>query len=77
MTSNSEEKSADYEADVPCQTQGDGLKIAFNQKYMMNTLNAIDAEEAVLRFNSSVTPCVAHGKDEVGVRLLLPVRVQG
>lgn len=77
VMSNSEEKSADYEADISCQTQGEGLKIAFNQKYLMNTLNAIDAEETVLQFNTSVTPCIAHGKDEVGVRLLLPVRTQG
>ena len=75
IMSNNEE--ADYDADVPCDTQGDGLKIAFNQKYLMNTVNAINTEEAVLRFNSSVNPCVIQGKDEVGVRLLLPVRVQG
>lgn len=76
VTSNSEEKSADYEAEVPCQTQGDGLKIAFNQKYLMNTLNAIDAEEAVLRFNSGVTPVVVKTINGKGIRLVLPVRVQ-
>lgn len=75
VMSNSEE--ADYDADVPCETQGDGLKIAFNQKYLMNTVNAIGTEEAILRFNSSMNPCVIQGKDEPGLRLLLPVRVQG
>ena len=75
VMSNSED--ADYEADVQCDTHGDGLKIAFNQKYLMNTINAIDTEEAILKFNSSVSPCVIQGKDEDGIRLLLPVRVAG
>ena len=75
VTSNSEE--ADYDAEVPCETRGDGLQIAFNQKYMMNLVNAVDADEIILQFNSPVTPCVAHGKDRNGVRLLLPVRVAG
>lgn len=75
VMSNSEE--ADFDADVPCNTQGDGLKIAFNQKYLMNTINAIDTEEAVLQFISSVSPIIVQGKEETGLRLLLPVRVAG
>ena len=75
VMSNSEE--ADYDADVPCDTQGNELKIAFNNKYLMNTINAITTEDAVLKLNSSVSPCVVQGKDEVGIRLLLPVRVAG
>lgn len=75
IMSNSDE--ADYDADVAGSTHGDGLTIAFNQKYLMNSINAITAEEVVLRFNTSVTPCVLQGKDIVGIRLLLPVRVAG
>ena len=43
----------------------------------MNTINTISTEETILQFNSSVSPCVIHGKDENGIRLLLPVRVMG
>lgn len=68
---------ADYEADVACDTHGPGLKIAFNQKYLMNTINAINTEEAILKFNSSVAPCIVQGKDSNGIHLLLPVRVVG
>ena len=75
VMSNGEE--ADYDADVSCVTNGDGLKIAFNQRYLMNTMNVISTEQAVLKFNSSVSPCIVQGKDEDGVHLLLPVRVQG
>lgn len=75
VMSNSEE--ADYDADVPCETRGDGLKIAFNQRYLMNTIGAIADEYVILRFNGSTAPCVAEGKDTKGIRLLLPVRVMG
>lgn len=75
VMSNSEE--ADYDADVSCSTQGDELKIAFNQKYLMNTVNVVSTEEAVLKFNTSVSPCIIEGKDDKGLHLLLPVRVQG
>ena len=72
---NSEE--AEYEADIHCDTHGDGLKIAFNLKYLMQTVGTISADEAVLKFNTSVSPCVIQPKDGNGIRLLLPVRVQG
>ena len=75
IMNNSEE--ADYEADVPCETQGDGLMIAFNQRYLMAAMGAIDGEDAVMCFNSSVKPCVVKEKDGSGVRLVLPVRVAG
>ena len=75
IMSNSEE--ADYDADVACDTHGDPLVIAFNQKYLMSSINTITDEEAILKFNSSVTPCVIRGKDDNGIRLLLPVRVAG
>ena len=75
VMNNSEE--AEYEADVKCSTTGDTLKIAFNQKYLMNTLNSIGSDNVVLNFNSSVSPCVANGQDMDGTRLVLPVRVMG
>lgn len=75
VMSNSEE--ADYEAEIDCETHGDGLTIAFNQKYLMNTINSISGDEAVMKFNSSVNPCVVQARDEDGIHLILPVRTQG
>lgn len=77
LTVSGNTEQADYEAELPCQTQGDGLKIAFNQKYMMDTIGSIGTEEVVLQFNTPSSPCVVQGKGENGVRLCLPVRVQG
>ena len=79
VMSNSED--ADYDADVPCDTHGDGLKIAFNLKYLMGTMSTIDTDETILKFNSSISPVIIQPKVDDGInagfRLLLPVRTQG
>ena len=75
VMSNSEE--ADYEADVACETIGDGLKIAFNHKYLMETIASIVENEITLHFNTPVSPCIIGNKETSGFRLILPVRVAG
>ena len=56
IRNNSEQ--AEFEADVPCDTQGSALKIAFNEKYLMNTMNALESDDAVMNFNTSTSPMV-------------------
>lgn len=75
VTSNSEE--ADFDANVACTTNGDGLKIAFNHKYLMESIASVGEKEITMKFNSSVSPCIIQGKDSTGCRLILPVRVAG
>ncbi len=75
VMSNSEQ--ADFDADVECETHGDPLKIAFNHKFLMETINSITGNSIVMQFNSPITPCVVHEKDSDGWRLILPVRVAG
>ena len=66
---------ADFEADVTCQTQGENMNIAFNDRYLMSALNMIDGEEAVIKLSGAVTPVIVQGKDSDGIHLLLPVRM--
>ena len=76
VTGNSEQ--ADYEAEVKCSLQGPELTIAFNQKYLMDTINSMNiGEEIILKFNSPSNPCVINSTDIGGYRLILPVRVAG
>ena len=74
---NSNSETADYEAEVGCETNGEELKIAFNQKYLMNTISAVSTENAVMEFNSPTQPCIVRGTEENGLHLVLPVRVMG
>ena len=75
VMSNSEQ--ADFDAEVSCETQGDALKIAFNHKFLMESIASIVGNEIIMKFGSPVSPCVIQGKDSNGYRLLLPVRVVG
>lgn len=75
VMSNSEQ--ADFEAEVSCMTNGDGLKIAFNHKYLMETIGSVIQNEITMKFNAPTNPCIIQGKGSDGLRLLLPVRVMG
>ena len=61
---------------MTCQTQGENMHTAFNDRYLMSALNMIDGEEAVIRLSGVVTPVIVQGKDSDGIHLLLPVRMQ-
>ena len=77
MTVMSNSEKADFDAEIECETHGDGLKIAFNQNYLMDTVGSILNGNVVMKFNTMSSPCVIHGKDDNGIRLILPVRVAG
>lgn len=56
--------------------QGDALQIAFNSKYLMDVLKIMDEEEIVLKFSSSVSPCIIKNKiNDNCTYLVLPVRL--
>ncbi len=74
ITSNSE--SGDVYEELPIQTEGDSLEIAFNVKYVSDVLRAIDDEEIYMCFNSPVSPCVVTPVEgDEFTYLILPVRV--
>jgi DNA polymerase III beta subunit len=66
---------AEYEADVQCDIQGEDLRTAYNEKYMMSALNMIDGDEAVVKFGGGYKPTIVQEKGNEGYHLLLPVRV--
>lgn len=75
VMSNSEQ--ADFDAEVSCATNGEDITIAFNHKFLMETINSIGDEEITFRFNTPISPCIISRKDTDGYRLILPVRVAG
>ena len=70
-------QSADFEAHVDCETQGEGMKIGFNQIYLLEAINSIDTEFVTMNFNSATSPEVTKPDAGEGIRLTLPVRVMG
>lgn len=61
---------------------GKDLEIAFNPKYLMDILKAIDEEKILMQFNSHLSPCVIQSlaqpqADSDYQYLILPVRLKG
>ncbi|MGI6751705.1 MAG: DNA polymerase III subunit beta [Anaerovoracaceae bacterium] len=74
ITSRSEEGNVREELFV--EKEGNDLEIGFNAKYMTDVLKVIQDEEIMLKFNTSVTPCLitpVEGNDFN--YLVLPVRI--
>ena len=63
---------------IPCTTEGEGLKIAFNSKYLLEGVKAIQEEEIICHFIDSVNPCIIESSEKSGyIYLVLPVRLAG
>ena len=74
ITSNAE--LGDVREEIQVETEGRDLDIAFNVRYISDTLRAIEDEQIVLRFNSNVSPCViCPAEGDRYLYLALPVRV--
>lgn len=73
ITANSE--MGDVREEVPVETDGEPLDIAFNVKYVTDVLKAIDGNEFIMRFNSAVSPCVlAPVEGSAYTYMILPLR---
>lgn len=74
ITSNAE--LGDVREEIQVGSEGRDLDIAFNVRYMSDTLKAIEEEAVQIRFNSNVSPCVLLPTEgDAFLYLALPVRV--
>lgn len=73
VTNNS--PMADFEAKIPCVTQGDGGMIAFNERYLMNTVSVLKEDESIIRFNTATSPVLIQCKGSDGIHICMPVRL--
>lgn len=61
---------------IACQTEGDKLNVAFNSRYILDILKNLEAEEAVLSMNTSLSPvCVTCEQEPDYIYIVTPVRV--
>ena len=75
ITSSSPDVGTGLEV-VSCQTIGDPLNVAFNAKYILDILKNLEAEEAVLSMNTSLSPvCVTCADEPDYTYIVTPVRV--
>ncbi len=74
ITSNTEAGSA-YE-EVPIRLEGEGMVTAFNPRYYMDALRAIDDETVCILYASSLSPCIIQGTHTEDYKyFILPIRL--
>ena len=68
-------EAGDVQEEMPAEIQGEDLTISFNVRYLSELAHILTADEIVLKFGSSVSPCVIMPVDsDEFVYLILPVR---
>lgn len=61
---------------ISCQTEGEKLNVAFNSKYILDILKTLEADEAVLSMNTSLSPvCISCEQEPDYIYIVTPVRV--
>ena len=75
LTVNANSDMGKVEETVAADLEGKELKIAMNGKYLLDALKALDGEEILLSFNTSVSPFTLENTDGGDSQyLVLPVR---
>ena len=66
----------DHDAPLPAKVDGEEVQVAFNARYLLDALQAIDGEDAELALNGPLQPAVvrAQGRDDY-LCVIMPVRV--
>lgn len=75
ITSNTEIGKCYEELEI--NVEGDLVEIAFNPKYLLDSLKSIENENVELFFTTSLSPCIIKGEGELDQKyLILPLRVK-
>ncbi len=66
----------DHDAPLAAMVEGEEVQVSFNSRYLLDALQAIDAEEVELGFNGPLQPAAfrPHGRDDF-LSVIMPVRV--
>lgn len=64
---------------IPIQKEGEDLVIAFNARYLLEGVRALESEKLLLYLNGMLNPMVVHPKEDEDsyLYLVLPVRIAG
>ena len=74
ITSNTEFGTSYEELDIDL--EGEGLNIAFNPRYLIEALKAIEDEKICIKFITSLSPCIIKGIDKEDYKyLILPLKL--
>ncbi len=76
MTITSKSEEGNVRENIGIIKKGEDLSIGFNAKYVLDVLKAIDDEEIIMLFNTSISPCLIEPVNGNNYEyLILPVRI--
>jgi DNA polymerase-3 subunit beta len=76
MISASNPDIGESKEDMPINYEGESLTIAFNPRFFIDTLNAIDSEEAIIYLVNEEKPCLIFDKDDDSfISAVMPMRI--
>lgn len=76
ITSNTE--LGNVHEEMAIKKEGQELEIAFNPRYLIDSLKVIEDEEICLQFTNALNPCIMRQIDEDKFKyLILPIRLNG
>lgn len=62
--------------EIDAQTEGEGMQIAFNTKFLQDALSAINTSQVVLQFSGGLSAAVMRSEQEEGLRyIIMPVNL--
>lgn len=75
ITSNTEIGNSYDEIDI--EMDGEFMEIAFNPRYLVDVLKAVEDEKLIFQFTTSLSPCIIKGIENTNYRyLVLPLRLK-
>lgn len=77
LTISCTNQTGDAKEEIFLSTEGKNLDIGFNPKYMIDALKAIDDEEIVMEFGTTISPAIIRSIDDDGdfIYMILPIRL--
>lgn len=61
---------------IPIEKTGEDLEIAFNARYLLDVLKALDSERITIEYSGSLSPALFKGEDKNSyLYLVLPIRI--
>ncbi|MDD6255837.1 MAG: DNA polymerase III subunit beta [Eubacteriales bacterium] len=73
ITARSE--SGNLEDNIPVSVSGADIEIGFNSHYLLEGLKAIDTENIIFKYDTSVRPCTMEPENGGYTYMILPVRI--
>jgi DNA polymerase-3 subunit beta len=63
--------------EIACDIDGQNMEIAFNPRYLIDALRAVDEDKLTIKFTTPLSPCIIRSMETDSFKyLILPLRIR-